>query len=455
MFDLFDIILDHTARQRFALVWLFNTYPAKSFSGYEIIEYMKQDPYDRILTRRILPFASNPFITESDSKTIPTFLRDRLKELIGMGAIEFSGTDVHVKKYKLGKLLLKDYSEEFNLKHKDDLDLMAQFSHSLAKYSELPFAYALDMLIKSSSLNFDDGEGSEDSFTIVDFETPFIKDFKLKERIQDLYTAISEKQYVDLSCSGHYQAERDPELITLKDFMPYVLKESRGQWYVVGKCPVDAEFRNIAVNRIMDNPVFDYERQFSRESFKPEEYWNGCAGITRYGSPLTISFRVRNGNVYNNIDYIRATPIIKGHQEVKQEGEWMKVTLSKVFMGPELVRIIRSFGRNNLCDITPRWLEEDLWETENRKDITFSLALLSDTDSMKWKCQAEKQLQIHSGGENSRAVMKSEKSLNKKGWYSVSLKYVLVNSTFFYFMDKVKLGFGTARISNFNWSMLK
>ncbi len=273
---------------------------------------------------------------------------------------------------------------------------------------------------------------------MADLETPFVKDEHFRSLVEGLFYAISDRLIIpEITHYGNYYPGREPEKKTVKDFMPYVLKQSRGQWYLVGKCTGDKEFRAIPVNRIMGEITPDEERSFIREKFDPNQYWDGCAGITRLGSPLNISFEVKNGPVYNNVDYIRMIPIVKGHQSVHFNGDWMKVSLDNIYLGPELIRIIRSFGRENIRNVKPAWLADELWETGKREDVKLSIAFKDAKEAASWRKKAVADLQAEPGGENSGATIAVSKAPNKHGFYPVTLKNVLVGSRLHFFMKRV------------------
>jgi len=434
--DFLDFILVGPSRQRYALVKLFADHRNEKFTRQEILEEMtrEESEYHELLTAGGKD--DNPFHPGKDPRTIPTILRERLEELVKENFIiqEKTGKEVryHTKENVLTNIF-EDYT--FNEEARKALRFWIA---SWGKYKELPYADLLELLDKRCREASRDGD-DEDDITIVDFETPFNRDEKFNNNVRALYWSIHDRRKIKkITYEGHYYSGRKPEVITVNDFMPYVLKESRGQWYAVGKGRADKDFRAIPVNRITEMEKYPegHEHQFTRDPFDPGQYWDGCAGITRYGSPLTITFKVRNGKIYNNIDYIRTLPIVKGHQKEEPEGEWMKVTLTKVFVGPELVRIIRSFGRENIRDVIPGWLEEDLWEEGRRTNIRLSIKFDQEHPD-RWKEAAEKLLHIATGGENEGAGIEIKASPNKKGWHQVTLQDILVNSLLFYYMTKI------------------
>jgi len=454
MIDLLDFVLDNTARQRYALVRLFLDRRSAKFTRFEIMELMNQGSYQDILTRGDPDKNVNPFTNFHDHRSVPTILRERLNELVNEKLIvqEVIGKKVW---YHLKENALSNVFEDYNFSESHYAEIRSWIA-SFSKYNELPFAGLMAMLDKRSRQRYTNSEDKQDMITIVDFETPFRKDTYFAELVTEFYWAIHDRRYIKkIEYHGHYQTAKEPEVKTVVDFMPYVLKESKGQWYVVGKCPDNEDFRVIPVNRIIRKYDHDDIMEFIREPFNPEEYWDGCAGITRNGLPLTISIKVKNGSLYNNIDYIRTLPIIKGHQEFEMEGEWMKVTLKKVFMGPELVRIIRSFGRDNILDVTPSWIEEDLWENGKTDNIAFSIYFDQPGDIGEFEIMAVKALRMEAGGENVAAEIIITKSLNKKGWYQVILKNVLINSILYFFFGKIATQYNPENLIIRNKSFLK
>jgi len=443
--NLLDLILDNTARQRYALVKLFMDHPSRVFSRNEVLKLMGKDPYDYILTYGHQEEKLNPFCLFENQKKVPTILRDRLRELVEMGIVEIVGSRDFEKKYRFCAGRVDGVLDELVVKNRNDVSILSQIHASLAKYEELPIADLFDSIVKKSYL-VNESDEIEPSFTIVDFETP-VRNKNIIRHMLNFFTAICDRQFISkISYEGHFNVNGVAEIKELTDFMPYVLKESRGQWYLAGKCPGDIDFRTIPVNRIIGDPEFDMEREFEREPFNPEEYWDGCLGITRYGSPISVTFNVKNGSLYNNIDYIRTVPIVKEHQQVSMNGEWMKVVLDKIYIGPELIRVIRSFGKENIRNVSPSWLEEDLWESGYRNSISFSISFYSESELVRWKQDAEKQLRIGKKQENDGASVSIAKSLNKKSWYKITVKNVLINSTLYFFFDELSRNFGNTRL---------
>ncbi|MBU2652274.1 MAG: WYL domain-containing protein [Bacteroidetes bacterium] len=453
MSSLLDIVLDNTSRQRYAILKFFLDNPNRKFTRQEILQKVTKGEYLLILNKKNDETDEHPFINKSNDKGVPTIFRDRLNELVQEDILQQSRLGREFL-YKLNKNIVISEIEKYNISEKHAPDIQSWIP-SLKNYGELPFASLLESLDKSSRKIYDDSFKDESHITIVDFETPFLKDYKLSENITELYWIIQDRVIIrKLIYIGNYYPNKEAEKKTLKDFMPYVLKESKGQWYVTGKCEGDTFFRSIPVNRIIEKHIYEDEREFERESFSPAEYWDGCAGITKYGKPIHISFEVKNGLIYNNIEYINSMPLVKGHQKTKQVGDWLKVFLTNVYLGPELIRKIRTFGRNNIKNIKPRWLEEDLWEEGNRKDI--DIRIETRTENLKaWEKCAKNKLQIHKGGENQQAKIIIKTDPKNPAWHQVRISELLIDARFYSFITNQEMDLGSERIIVKNSSILK
>ena len=161
--------------------------------------------------------------------------------------------------------------------------------------------------------------------------------------------------------------------------MPYLLKEHNKRWYVVGKREVmGEEFYIYALDRII-SAAYDFEKElFEREEFHTQSLFSNSMGIfmswnnsdMKYGpkekeskDPINISFKVRDGDKFDNIYYLTTNKIHHTQKESKVDDDgWMKITL-KMFPEADLIRVLRGIGvRRNLKDLKPpflkKWVEE-------------------------------------------------------------------------------------------------
>jgi hypothetical protein len=421
--NILEKILSETSMQRYALVKLFLANPMKSYSRKEVQDCMMNEPFLTYLTNE------NTDIHVWEAEKVPTSLIERLDELVELRIIELKMHDKKERRYKLNRFDTENSTlDNVELKQRDLNDLES-IEKSFSKY-KLPFTLSIKRLIDLNN-EINKGQNNGISYSHIDFETPFIKDQAILEITNNIYYAIKDcNPILNLKYKGHFNSNREPLEQNLKIFYPYILKEARGQWYVVGKCPGENTFRNIPIERIINKDFeVNEDETFVREAFDASTYWDGCVSITKIGEPINITFHLRNGEIYNNVDYLKSTPIIKKGQTVKSlNSEWSEVKLKNIYMGPELVRIIRSFGLTNIQNVSPKWLNEDLFETGERKQFIFSVRLTANIDRKAFETEMISELRLNSGNDNASARLSINEIPNKKGWLKITLDNILINS---------------------------
>ena len=421
--DILEKILSETSMQRYALVKLFLANPTKSYSRKEVQGCMLNEPYSTYLTNE------NTDEHVWEAAAVPTSLIERLDELVERGIIEIIMRDNKEKRYKLNRLDTENSTLNNIELNQRDLNELESIEKAFSKY-ELPFTLSIKRLVDLNN-EINEGHNNGISYAHIDFETPFINDPTILEVTDDIYYAIKNcNPILNLKYSGHYNSNREPLKHNLKIFHPYIIKESRGQWYIVGKCPDESTFRNVPINRIQNKELdVNEDETFIRETFDASTYWDGCVSITKIGQPVNISFHLKNGEIYNNVDYLKATPIIKKRQTIKPlNAVWYAVKLKNIYMGPELVRIIRSLGLENIKNVSPKWLHEDLFETGERKQFIFSVQLPATINRKTFETAMISELRLNKGNDNASAKYSIKDIPNKKGWLKVTLDNILINS---------------------------
>ena len=434
--DITHLLIDKTSLQRIALFTMFKNKPEAVFNRREILIKMNNSPD--------LPGGiENPFFVDNVEKDqVPTRLIDRLNELLESEIIEEVKINNKEKGYKLNRTSELDLNAFAVNKRRDDFDVLEQLNLDFDKY-KLPFNLSIDRIIKSSKEQINNKEGVKLKYTIVDFETPLIMNPIFEQLLDAFYYAIIERNPIKkLKYKGSYNAKLQPITNTIKEFHPYLIKESKGQWYIIGKTPNDDKFKHIAINRIFNNSFeIDEDTQFKRQHFNPTNYWKGCVGITKLGNAINVHFKLKNGEVYNNIDYLLDTPIIKGHQTIERiNSVWCDVKLNDIYAGPELIRVLRSLGRNNIKDMKPKWLLEDLWEDGHRSNFNFSVKLPKNITINDFMALSKDLLRINKENDNEAAEIIAKESFNKKnaGWLNIELKNILINSVLCYYIEEIK-----------------
>lgn len=237
----------------------------------------------------------------------------------------------------------------------------------LQAYNYLPFYQELQQFIQIHEKRLGLDNDTEQRFPVALLET--VDSFPGKEHLEIFYTAIANQQIIHFSYQHQFKSP-----IRVEYFMPYALKEHNRRWYVVGKPGNENRFRVYAMDRILDVLYRADHDEFEREPFDPEMLWKNSMGIyltwksddnaVNRTDAIRISFKVKDGPKYKNIDYLKTSKLHPSQNEKDLTGElegWTEITLH-MFPEVDLVRELRRIGLHCLRDIKPdflsRWVIE-------------------------------------------------------------------------------------------------
>lgn len=119
---------------------------------------------------------------------------------------------------------------------------------------------------------------------------------------------------------------------------PYLLKEYRNRWYVIGKDADAGNVKTFGLDRISDLSI--RENYFTVDkSFDPETLFKYSFGITAGGKPekIVLKFAPQEGR------YVKAQPLHPTQKIINESADGLTVEL-KVIPSYELKATIRSFG---------------------------------------------------------------------------------------------------------------
>lgn len=125
---------------------------------------------------------------------------------------------------------------------------------------------------------------------------------------------------------------------TERQLHPYLLKEYRNRWYVIGKDIEGKKVKTFGLDRISDLSLRDSYFTVDK-AFDPEVLFKYSFGITAGGKPekVVLKFAPQEGR------YVKAQPLHPTQKIVKDNAEGLTVEL-KVIPSYELKAAIRSFG---------------------------------------------------------------------------------------------------------------
>lgn len=159
------------------------------------------------------------------------------------------------------------------------------------------------------------------------------------EYIDDLFSAIKEKTVLRIAYQSFKSTEPTEGL-----FHPYLLKEFRNRWFLIGSHEGSEKVTNLALDRIkgvkpssnpfVANPFFD-----------PETYFNNLVGVSLpEGEPVqAIEIKVAK----NQVPYIRTKPIHHTQEIVKEYANGSLLIRLQLVVNYELRSVLLGYG----CDM--------------------------------------------------------------------------------------------------------
>lgn len=168
----------------------------------------------------------------------------------------------------------------------------------------------------------------------VQFEnTPMAKGTEL---LPELLQAIKECREVRFRYTSFIDESESERILH-----PYLLKEYRNRWYVIGKDANGGKIKTFGLDRISDLSIRDKVFVVDRK-FDPEVLFKYSFGITAGGKPtkVVLRFAPQEGR------YVKAQPLHPTQKIIKENQQDGLTIQLKVIPSYELSAAIRSFGKN-------------------------------------------------------------------------------------------------------------
>ena len=168
---------------------------------------------------------------------------------------------------------------------------------------------------------------------IIDFEKN--EGLKGLEYLDQLYQAIIKRKTVVLTYQSFKAREANCFL-----FHPYLLKEYRNRWFVLGVRGDTQPIMTLALDRILDIEISE-ESFYQRKYFEASSYFHDVVGVTVNANqnPQEVLLFVERGNA----PYVLTKPIHHSQKLVKKEHNGVVISL-QVQINFELERVILGFG---------------------------------------------------------------------------------------------------------------
>lgn len=170
--------------------------------------------------------------------------------------------------------------------------------------------------------------------TVIDFEKNEL--LKGMEWLDSLYRAIVERRAILITYQS-FKARAASDLI----FYPYLLKEYRNRWFLLGMHKKGKDILTFALDRIQAVALLEGEPFQETVSFDPHEYFRQIVGVTRNTgeSPIVVTFWASR----HHAPYIKTKPIHHSQQVVGEVTDGTHFTI-EVIPNFELERELLGFG---------------------------------------------------------------------------------------------------------------
>jgi len=227
------------------------------------------------------------------------------------------------------------------------ISILDQFKH-LPAIKE--FEEAIQKIASTVKLN-KEARGESDH---IQFDKPFV--IKGIEFIEPILKAISERRVLKFTYQKH-----GSEDISQNYLEPYLIKEAKNFWYVIGRRTNKKEIKvlTFALDRIHEMQIT--EEIFREEKIDKKNFFKNVVGVTLgEGKPekVLLSFSPLQGK------YIKTVPIHQSQQIVKESKSELKISLELV-INHELKMQLLSYGEN-VKILQPKKLAEEIKDSAKK-----------------------------------------------------------------------------------------
>ncbi|MFN6945988.1 MAG: helix-turn-helix transcriptional regulator [Cytophagaceae bacterium] len=207
------------------------------------------------------------------------------------------------------------------------------------------FTGAVDKIVDAFNLNRMNKPNEEVDF--IEFENPaYIPGGHL---LSNLVEAVKEKMVIQFSYKKHGESLSKHYLMD-----PYLLKEFRNRWYIIGKESQSKEIRIFGLDRILEleilNDYFEQDPSFDKDKFFKHSF--GITSVQDKPVEIILSFNPKEG------DYIKSLPLHHSQKVILDNKEECRISLY-VYPTYELITQILAYGKN-VRVLSPESIREEI-----------------------------------------------------------------------------------------------
>jgi len=168
---------------------------------------------------------------------------------------------------------------------------------------------------------------------IIDFEKN--ENLKGLEHLETIYQYIIKKKSMTISYQS-FKARNASDFV----FHPYLLKEFRNRWFVLGRKSEKGQFLTLALDRIqsIDNSLENYQLD---DSFDASVYYKDVVGVTVNQGERVAKVHIAIDRY--NAPYVLTKPLHRSQEILSRDHHGMEIQI-RVKLNFELERLILGFG---------------------------------------------------------------------------------------------------------------
>ena len=244
------------------------------------------------------------------------------------------------------------YTEKFSLKKvpvdDDDIAYLKQAVAILKKATDIKLTSEIDAII--SKLENKIHTNVPESNTMIAFEEH--TQASGNEHFDKIFSAIQEKSPLKINYQPFGKEIREWV------FHPYMLKEYRNRWFLIGRVGENNTITNLGLDRIKGKIKNSADNFIENNLFDPDTYFNNLIGVSfpfEQKEPFDIQIKVAPSLV----DYIKTKPLHKG-QVIERVYKDSSLLISlRLFNNYELKSYLLSYGPG-IEVIEPKILREEM-----------------------------------------------------------------------------------------------
>jgi predicted DNA-binding transcriptional regulator YafY len=216
----------------------------------------------------------------------------------------------------------------------DDLDALYFAADTLTQFRDIPlfrtYRSAIDKVVSKLRVNRDPNDRTTDAF--IQFEdAPEVVGL---EHLEPLVEAIKSNEVVTIEYGKYTDDSVEPHALH-----PYLLKEYRNRWYLIGFHPEKAMFKTYALDRIHTLKRLN-DRFETQANFDPDQFFKYSMGITQLDTaPVDVVLHCEALQA----KYFQSRPLHKS-QRMHFNDDGSAELRIRVIISFELVSEILSYG---------------------------------------------------------------------------------------------------------------